>query len=335
VAAACLLLAPLLSGCSDSDGDGDRRVTTPTPTASQTPTVDPTPTVTPTPTVPPTPTQPPATGFPDASNTGVPSGTVLTPYPGCVIAETVTLDARQFNCDADDLLIRARNVVITNSKILGGIEIDTDQNRTWSLTLTDSTVQSGPGDLTIANGNVTLIRDNISGGHNGLECQEHSSFCVMRDSYVHDQYAPATGPTHLGGFLALGSVVPCTGIDAGGVKACVEFTHNTIVCDAPVNTDGGGCTGDINLIPHFGPLHGAVIQNNLLGANTGSAYCTYGGARVENPADHIIYRDNVFQRGTNGRCADYGPVTSFDSNAVGNVWSNNLYDDGTVVAPAN
>ena len=34
-------------------------------------------------------------------------------------------------------------------------------------------------------------------------------------------------------------------------------------------------------------------------------------------------------------CAAYGPVTNFDSNAAGNVWSNNVYDDGTVVAPAN
>jgi len=76
-----------------------------------------------------------------------------------------------------------------------------------------------------------------------------------------------------------------------------------------VNSTGGGCTGDINLIPHFGPLHGALIQGNLLGANIGSSFCTYGGAGVENPADHIVYKDNVFQRGTNGRCAAYGPVT--------------------------
>jgi hypothetical protein len=54
--------------------------------------------------------------------------------------------------------------------------------------------------------------------------------------------------------------------------------------------------GDINLIPHFGPLHGALIQGNYLGANIGSSFCTYGGAGVENPADHIVYRDNVFQR---------------------------------------
>jgi hypothetical protein len=48
--------------------------------------------------------------------------------------------------------------------------------------------------------------------------------------------------------------------------------------------------GDINLIPHFGPLHGALIQGNYLGANIGSSFCTYGGAGVENPADHIQYR---------------------------------------------
>jgi hypothetical protein len=91
----------------------------------------------------------------------------------------------------------------------------------------------------------------------------------------------------------------------------------------------------INLIPHFGPLPAALIKDNFLGANAGASFCTYGGAGVEHPASHIVYTGNVFQRGTNNMCAAYGPVTSFDSTAPGNVWANNTWDDGAAVAPEN
>jgi hypothetical protein len=266
----------------------------------------------------------------------VPAGTTLSAYTGsCTITSTLTIDAKTINCPSG-LTVEAANVVISNSKVNGRIVVDTDLNRTWSLTLTDSEVDAGSGDLpAIYNGNVTILRANIHGGHNGLECQEHSSHCSLQDSWIHDQWQAPTGDTHLGGLLVLGNQVPCTGSDATGVPACAEIVHNTVVCDAPVNSSGGGCTGDINLINHYGPLHGAIIKNNYLGANTGSAFCTYGSAGFEYPADHIVYMGNVFQRGTNNKCADYGPVTNFDKAATGNVWSGNVWDDGTPVAAAN
>ena len=106
---------------------------------------------------------------------------------------------------------------------------------------------------------------------------------------------------------------------------------DSITCDGPANADGGGCTGDINLLPHFGPLPGAIVEDNRLGANVGSAFCTYGGAGMEYPATGIVFRDNVFVRGANDQCADYGPVTNVDPSAPGNVWSGNRYDDGAPV----
>jgi len=266
----------------------------------------------------------------------VPAGTDLSDYTGsCTITSTVTIDAKTMNCSGG-VQIRAANVVIRDSKVNGRVLVDTDTNRSWSLTLTDSEVDAGDGDLSaISSGNVTILRSNIHGGHNALECQEHSSFCSMRDSWVHDQWQAASGDTHLGGVLFLGVQVPCTGPNLGGVASCGELVHNRITCDAPVNASGGGCTGDINLINHYGPLSGMLISDNLLGANTGSSYCTYGSAGFEYPADHIVYTDNVFERGTNRKCGAYGPVTNFDSAAPGNVWSGNVWDDGTPVKPAN
>lgn len=269
-------------------------------------------------------------GWPGAGNTGVPDGTTLTTYSGpCTIAAAGTvIDAKSVTCAT--LLVQAANVSIRKSKVRR-IIVDTDVNRTWSLTITDSEVDAGGGDWSaISNGNVTIVRADIHGGHNGVECQEHASYCAIRDSWIHDQWRPPSGDVHMGGLLAMGNQVPCTGTNG----ACVEIVHNTIVCDAPVNGDGGGCTGDINLLPQWGPMPGAIVRNNYLGANVGSAYCTYGGAGMEFPATNIVYRDNVFQRGTNRKCAAYGPVTNFDSSASGNVWSNNRYDDGTVVSAA-
>jgi hypothetical protein len=313
---------------------------TASPSASPAPTSPPPTTSTQVPTQnPPTPTATPTSapsGFPDASNTGVPAGTALTPWTeGCTITSTVTIDAKTISCPGG-LKIRAAGVVIQNSMVNGRIVVDTDENRTWSLTLTDSEVDAGSGDLpAIYNGNVTILRANIHGGHNGLECQEHSSYCSLRDSWIHDQWQLPSGDTHLGGVLVLGNMVPCTGTNSGLSGLCAELVHNSIVCDAAVNSSGGGCTGDINLLPHFGPLPGALIRDNLLGGNVGSAFCTYGGSGMEYPASHIVYMGNVFQRGTNGKCAAYGPVTNFSSSAPGNVWSGNTWDDGTPLAPGN
>jgi hypothetical protein len=261
----------------------------------------------------------------------VPAGTTLTTYTGsCTITTAGTvIDAKSVNCPSG-LDIDAANVTISRSKVNGSITVDTDVNRSWSLTLTDSEVIGENGDYpAITNGNVTILRANIHGGHNGLECQEHSAHCQLQDSWIHGQWQSTTGATHLGGFLDLGEQVTCNGNNGN----CVELIHNSIVCDPPANADGGGCTGDINLLPHWGPLNGAVIQNNYLGANPGASFCTYGGDGMEYPASNIVYTGNVFQRGPNRQCAAYGPVTNFDTTAAGNVWSNNNYDDGTPVQP--
>ena len=77
------------------------------------------------------------------------------------------------------------------------------------------------------------------------------------------------------------------------------------------------------------PVHG----------QSGSAYCAYGGATPDKPysgdptnATNQKFTNNVFQRGANGKCGTYGPVTSFNKNGAGNVWSSNVWDNGAAVA---
>jgi len=114
------------------------------------------------------------------------------------------------------------------------------------------------------------------------------------------------------------------------------MTHNYVVCDQPATYDpDGGCTGDINLIPNFATAHDVTIDHNLLGANISSAFCTYGGDKHTSPypyGNHIVYTNNVFQRGTNNKCAAYGPVAGYEYN-TGNVWTGNVWDNGGTVDP--
>jgi hypothetical protein len=268
---------------------------------------------------------PPSGTWPDASNTGVPAGTTLSTYTGpCTItAANTVIDAKTLNCD---LTVHAANVQVTRSKINGQVWLDTDLagSDTWSATITDSEVDAGPRDLPgVCCGNVTVLRSNLHGGHNGAQC-DGGTVCTIQDSWLHAPYNPSNFDSHLGGFLT------------DGVAKNIKLIHNRIACDAPANNVGGGCTGDVNLIPNFGPVSGVLIQNNLFGANTGSAYCTFGGEKSTSPyphADHVVYQDNVFERGTNGRCADYGPVTDFNPNGVGNQWVNNTWSDAGPVSP--
>ncbi len=57
---------------------------------------------------------------------------------------------------------------------------------------------------------------------------------------------------------------------------------------------------------------------------------------------HLLNREttknlfrNIFRRGDGGKCGIWGPITSFDSNAPGNVCTDNIWDDGGEVPPAN
>jgi hypothetical protein len=122
------------------------------------------------------------------------------------------------------------------------------------------------------------------------------------------------------------------------VASCIALVHNNIICEPLPNSQGGGCTGDINLLSQYGPTKGALIQGNFLGANIGSAYCTYGGGPGSGTqgADHIVYKDNVFERTASApECANYGPVTAFQTGGVGNIWTNNTWsDNGAAVPPA-
>src|SRR5262245_13836753 len=127
--------------------------------------------------------------WPGPNNTGVPIGTMLTPYTGSCALSTagLVIDSQTVNWD---LNIRAANVTIKYSKIKGTVILDTDVpgSNAWSFTLQDSEVDGGQVQLSAVGwGNLRIIRSNIYGGQNSVQCEEKSASCLVQDSYLHGQ----------------------------------------------------------------------------------------------------------------------------------------------------
>jgi hypothetical protein len=276
---------------------------TPKPTPKPTPTVEP--------------TKPSSPGFPTASNTGVPAGTTLTNYTGpCTVSVPDTvIDAKMINCS---LIIEAKGVVISRSRINGSISNDAGGS---SFTIRDSEVNTGKQLGTgIGNLNYTALRVHVTGGNRSMNCDAN---CLIQDSYVHGQFRDESGLAHESGIRMSENTV---------------LRHNTILCDAPDVPPDAGCSADLTGYGDFAVVQNNLIENNLFKASTGG-YCAYGGSTTgkaySKGVNHIRFIDNVFERGKFGKCGVWGPITSFDSDAPGNVWRGNVWDDGVEVPPAN
>ena len=295
--------------------------TSPTPTRSPTPTTSPTATPTPTPTA----TTPSGGGtvvlgrsFPNSDTTGVPAGTTLTPYTGSCSIQTnnVVIDSKILNCD---LRIVAQGVTIRKSIINGTIYSDNG-----SFTLTDSEVRMPQSTATgIGDANFVVTRVEVTGGNRSINCAAN---CTVTDSFLHGQYTDRRGIDHESAIrMGAGSVI----------------RHNYITCDATPVPPDSGCSAALTGYGDFAIVQKNTIDNNLIdGGPYGSmGFCAYGGSTTGKPysagVNNIKFTNNIFMRGTNGKCGIWGPITSFDSGAPGNVWTNNLWNDGTTVPPAN
>jgi len=214
---------------------------------------------------------------------------------------------------------KAKGVVITKSKLP---RIDATAAGTYSVSVSDSTVDGGTwSDGAVWGYNITVVRSNIYGGKDSVHCADN---CSVTDSWLHDQYNPAGKSYHNQAFLTNGG-------------SNMVLRHNTLHCTPLLNSTDGGCTADVSLFGDFDPVTNVTVDNNLLKANNSSiSYCAYGGyepSKAYPIATNIKYTNNVFERGANGKCGVYGPVTSFQTGASGNIWSGNVFTDGTVIKP--
>jgi hypothetical protein len=261
--------------------------------------------------------------WPGPSNTGVPGGVSLSNYSGpCTITTAGTvIDAKTVNCQ---LLIRANNVVIKRSHLKGGVSgLEADGA---SFTIQDSFLDNGICQNCSVDGwNFTIERTEITGSNRGAYCMH---VCTVRDSWIHGTGLDPNSEWH-----------------ASAVRAeqYATLIHNVLACDytGPFNNDEIGCSADMSGYPDFAPITHNTIDGNLFRSNNvGIGFCAYGGGTSGKPysgssnnATYIVFKNNVFERGANGKCGAYGAITDFKSGRTGNEWTNNKWSDGATVNP--
>jgi hypothetical protein len=264
--------------------------------------------------------------FPDANCTGVPAGVMLTAYTGPCTVTTggAVIDAKTVNCAP--LSIRAKNVVIRNSRVNGSVSTPSGV-LDYSFSITDSEVvaprATGVESTGLGEANFTALRVDVSGGNRSVYCRRN---CTVRDSWVHGQTIASSPRIH-----------------ASGIRQSQGATlvHNRILCEAADTPSGGGCSANLTGYGDFEPVQHNHIEKNLFVATPAGA-CAYGGSSGDdgskpygNQASNIVFVDNVFERGRGGKCGYYFPITDFDSSRPGNRWTNNRWSDGGTVPPAN
>ena len=260
--------------------------------------------------------------WPDATNTGIPAGTVLTPYTGpCTITtDNTVIDSKTVDCSATELKIAANNVVIKNSKIIG--EVKNDEDAGFSFTITDVELDGQSAETGIGAENFTATRVHVYNSRRSMYCYHNAT---IQYSYVHGNYTDATGTAHESGMRMSSG---CT------------FRHNTITCDAPDVPPDGGCSAGLSGYGDFEVVQNNIIDNNYFPNTNTGGYCAYGGSASSKPfpdANNVKFTNNVWQRKAGGAymCGAFGPITGFDSLRPGNIWTNNKWDDGVDVPPAN
>lgn len=270
-------------------------------------------------------------GFPDATNTGVPSGTTLTAYtgPSTITTANTTVDSKTMGC----ITIRAANVTIKNSKILCAdpiyvVDVDDDVGVSpIGVTLLDDeiacvtgglagTPHAGPG-TALGDAFITARRINLYGCENAGDVNQEFD---IQDSYIHDLYEdPLAGGdgTHTDGFqFASAHFNGGGGASIAGVNN-VTLTHNTILS---MGTNGTSTTLQFTtsaIISNGGGIdHNVLIQNNFLAGGGYTLNCEKGGTQGVN------YRvlDNHFSRTFATTVGAFGPSTECaDETQSGNV----------------
>jgi cell division septation protein DedD len=264
-----------------------------------------------------------ACGFPDASNTGVPTGTTLKAESG-----NISIDDDNTVIDGVDLTgsldIYANNVTIENSRITSsnwwGINLRAAYSGLKILHCTiigvpgkgpdnggeDYGVSNmGDGDLEVAYSNISEFGNELSMGNGNLH-----------DNYVHDTQQ----------FINLGHEYQHTDniISDGANIAPLIIRHNTLINESPIDK---GASASVGLFADDGPVQNTTVDNNWI---AGGAYALYGG---NTGSSNIKITNNIFSTQIFPNCGYYGPVAYWFPSGSGNIFSGNTFADGTPVTP--
>jgi len=187
-------------------------------------------------------------GFPDATTTGVPAGTVLSAYTG---PTTITKAGTVIEGKTIDggLVINAPNVTIKNCIITGGYYFGVDGEKGGSTLLIQNCTIIGPGTTGEGNsgilGTATFIGNDISRYENGIMTTGGSGG-VISGNYIHD-ITSSKPDAHY------------TGIQVEGGESNLRIENNTVMNERDSN---------IFLQALYGPISNVVINHNWVGGSS-------------------------------------------------------------------
>jgi hypothetical protein len=261
----------------------------------------------------------PTGGWPDASNTGVPAGTVLTPSGGMTISTAgAVVDARDIS---GPVIVNAPNVVIRNSRIRGN-EFMLVRSNSTGLVVEDSEfinerVAGQPNcHNAIGFDNYTVRRSEFTGCENAADMGGGNVTFV--DNYVHD--LDTVGPSHV-----FGDAGPHTdGIQIGEGGQNIVIRHNWI---SPQDEGTRKSTSAIIMYTGSGtPNSNVWIEDNYLDGSRAS-YAVYAPRRQTH--DVYINRNRMLKGFAYTGCVRLGvTVTEFNDNRDAITGAGIAPDDG-------
>jgi hypothetical protein len=252
--------------------------------------------------------------FPGPGNTG-PLSVALVPYTGpltIAVANTV-LDGVS---TGSRLTITASGVQIRHSRITGGITVNAG-----GAVISDSFVSSADTLRGISGDGYTAMRNELKGGPN-TNSAGWCSHCTLTDNWIHnDTVLPASSTNHMSAFR---------------MDQFTTLTHNTIACELQPSAADGGCSADLTGYGDFEAVTNNTMTRNLFVANpTGISFCSYGGSsagKAYSGQEHdVVFRENIFQRGSNSKCGAYAVIGDFNLSRPGMVMDNNRFSDGVLI----
>ena len=274
-------------------------------------------------------------GFPNASTSGVQSGTALKNVPGQVSSgpgwtwvkagggyanvtgNGANLSGLRIPGNVD---ISGNNVTLNNDSITvsgGGDAMGVDLRQTANVTVEHCSIQ-GTGTTTgrIAQGirdvygdatGTKVLDNNISKAATGVQIFQG----IIQGNYIHN--------------LGLISTDHVNGITTNGDTQPLTIQGNTIL-NPYEQTDA------IGLFQDFGVVANVTINHNYL---AGGSYTIYGGEGKAGRTSNIVITNNEFSSQYFTQSGEWGPVAYFDGQAPGNTWSGNTWASNgkTIVEP--
>ena len=267
---------------------------------------------------------PSSCGYPDASNTGVPTGTVMRRIPEDVTSGAgwhydsrgwIEIDGAGTVFDsfdvANDINVSASNVTIRNCRIrLGGESQGIGLRHTNNVTIQDSQINSPNGgdnrlmvgikDIYGDSTGLKILRTNIWNTSTAIQVESG----LIKDNYIHD--------------LGYKNGDHVNGTTSNGGTGLLTIDHNTVF-NSYDQTDA------ISLFQDFGNQANRTISNNLL---AGGGYTIYAGANPGKlPTSNITITNNRISRKYFPNGGSFGPITAYNANGTGNSFTGNIWDD--------